>query len=94
MGSLPFRIDDRGLPNLDDAITGAEASLNGCSGEVHVRPMIPMAVNVVSNFAEHQPFRPQHTIRLRTERGVEMIKIAVATRERLHNQPKASVEVL
>ena len=52
---FPFGVDNRTFTDLDDAIAGAEAGLSRSFDEVHVRPIVPVMMNVVGDLAEQNP---------------------------------------
>jgi len=49
---FPFRIDDRTVPDLDNAIARAEAGLSRSFDEIDVRPILTVMMNVVGDLAE------------------------------------------
>ena len=56
MGDLPFRIDDRSLSDLDDAVAGHEPSSLPGVDQIDMCPLITVVVNAISYFAEKDSF--------------------------------------
>jgi hypothetical protein len=49
---FPFRVDDRTVPDLDNAVAGTEAGLSRSLDEVHMRPIITVMMDVVGYLTE------------------------------------------
>jgi hypothetical protein len=54
---LPFRVDNRTAPDLDDAVARTEARLSGGFDKIHMRPIVAVMMNVVGDLAEQDAFR-------------------------------------
>ena len=81
MGNLPFRIDNRPFPDLDNAVASCESRLLRGLNKLHMRPLIPVVVNVISDFGEKHPLAPQYPISLAHECRIGMRKrVAVLLR--------------
>lgn len=52
MRHFPFRVDDRSLANLDDAIARSKADLLAGLDQFDVRPLVTMVVDVIGDFGE------------------------------------------
>ena len=55
---FPFRIDDRPLADLHDAIARGEANRTSRVDQFNVRPLISMVMNVIGDLGEQHPFIP------------------------------------
>jgi hypothetical protein len=58
VGHLPFGVDDRPLPHLDDAIAGAKAAGDRRFDDLQMRPLVTVIVDVIRNLAQQDTFRP------------------------------------
>ena len=74
MGHLPFRIDNRPFPDLDNAVASCESRLLRGLNKLHMRPLIPVVVNIISDFGEKHPLLPQYPICLAHERRIGLRK--------------------
>ena len=72
MGSLPFRIDDRPLPNFYDAIASDKPDGFRRFDEVDVSPLIAVVVNVIGHFAEKNTLRLEDLVSFFEKRGKRM----------------------
>jgi hypothetical protein len=54
--NFPLRIDDRPLPDFDDAIAGRKPNLAGSRDEIDMRPLVLMIMDVVGDLAEQNAF--------------------------------------
>jgi hypothetical protein len=90
---FPFRIDDRTVPDLDNAIARAEAGLSRSFDEIDVRPIVTVMMNVVGDFAEQDSFQPQDAVRLPDERRVRMSKSVLVLFRRSQYKPESHVEI-
>ena len=68
VGNFPFRVHDRPLPYLNDAIASAKPDFPRGQDKIHVRPLVAVMMYVVGNFAEQNTFRAQHAPRLAQKR--------------------------
>jgi hypothetical protein len=54
---LPSGVHNRSFAYLDDAVASSESDPKGSPKQLNVSPLIPMPVNVVSDFAEKNAIR-------------------------------------
>ena len=59
MSRPPFRIYDRPLPDLDDAVASRKSGVLAGPNQVEVSPLITMVVYVVRDLAKQDAFRHQ-----------------------------------
>jgi hypothetical protein len=72
MRYFPFRRDNGAFSDLYDAIAGAKANIDSCLDDFDVRPLKPMTVDVVGDFAEQNTLRFQDPVGLPNERWIEV----------------------
>ena len=58
MRSLPFRIDDWSLSDLDDAVASNKSKRFCRLDEFDVSPLVTMVVNVIGYFTQEDPLGP------------------------------------
>jgi len=73
--SSPSRVLDGGLAGFDNAIARGEPNRHGCLDQFDVGPLESVAVNVVGDLGQQDPFRLQSAVRLRDKRPVAMQEI-------------------
>ncbi len=57
VGSLPLGVNDRSLPDLNDAIAWAKANPIRRLDQIDVSPLIPVVMDVVANLSKENTFR-------------------------------------
>jgi hypothetical protein len=59
---FPLWINDGSFSHLDDAVASREANLPGCVDEIHMRPLVLVIVDVVSELAKQDALRLQNSV--------------------------------
>ena len=93
MCPFPTRVLDGPLADLHDTIAGREPDSNRGLDEFDVRPLKPVSVDIICNLGEQDPFRSQHSVRLRHKGGIQVSEIITILDRGLEGQTESVVEV-
>ena len=94
MGTFPFRVNDRPFADFDYAVARYEPDLLGCIDEIYVSPLVAVVVDVVSELAKQNAFRPKNSVGLFQKRRKRMAKGVVILFGGLQDKTKTGIKIL